>query len=216
MRSKVRRAGPKPAVAFVNQATALENIRLKRSVISLIARGASGQGPTSVQGQHSLDALIASLPSTRRQFNAWTSQALPPIWADKYGIFGTNADVTLKKSSELRLVEDALDSVRLLKGRPKPEEQRAATKARLQGLVNLANRLRIIAEREVVRLIREVGRQADEITTLNRQIKAAEAEGQRAANDAALTIKVLEARLQSGRSNVVPLSSERGGKGRKR
>lgn len=206
MRSKVRRAGPKPAIAFTNREVALTNIKKKCAVLQVIVKAASAEGPKTLERENTLSALVASLPNSRRQFNAWSTAASPAELAAKYGEFSSNANATLNSSGELQRVLDALATVRILQGRPKPEERQAKTRARLQEQVGLANRLRIIAEREMVGLMLALSKAGVEVETLKRQLEVLTRESRNAAEEAARRIEMLEARLEcTSGPNVVRL-----------
>jgi hypothetical protein len=151
-------------------------------------------------------ALLESLPTSVRKFSAWTSADLPRTWSGKFEAFHRNANKTLRGDSELRTaVEDLLNAVQLAKHKVPAEQRRADRISTLRRQTKLADNLRVIAERELIRLKGQLKRANDERDILRRSLDADRREFGIAIAAAEREIAELVAKVGRGPSNVVRL-----------
>lgn len=177
MRPKPKPVRIKPAVAHSNQAGALSRIAVKRDLLVKIATHLPATEGEAIEHR----AVVAALPSSVRQFNLWTAEGVP-----KKLLFGAsgierNANETLRKSDLLTSVQKAVALVNEARLAGKPDAPKTVKLARLRRDLDLANTLREIAEREVLRLRDALMAAEDELRVLTTMLRAAEREGSRQA-----------------------------------
>lgn len=144
--------GHKPSVAYKNQEAAKSNIQAKLDFLSCFVAELATTVSLVTDSQQAREALEA-LPSSTRQFNAWTgsylSRELRPTTPLR-----ANAQQTLKRSGLLASVDAAIKVIKQLRHEasiPSKKEERFASAVRR---AKLAEELRKIAEREIVALKR--------------------------------------------------------------
>jgi hypothetical protein len=162
---------PKPSVADVNQQRAKENIHVKIHIISSALKPQSS-GPVSVDdvAYETSVAIRELLPATVRQFNLWQSEDLPEAIRIKAPVFGKNANKTLHAAELYNDVQRTVDAVTASRAKA-ISESRAERISKYQGKADLANRLREIAEDEIIRLKRQLRSALDRNDVLARQLE---------------------------------------------
>jgi hypothetical protein len=147
------KTGVKPAVAFSNHAQAVARIRAKYEALTMAVQEIRSAEVARDAGERSWAAsLLESLPTSQRQFNAWSSEQLAAYPALETESFSSNAQVTLKGSGLIDSVDQVLAHVRALQQVKPPEAVREDTIASLRRRLAVANRLREIAETQVIEL----------------------------------------------------------------
>lgn len=183
--------GHKPSVAFKNQDAAKSNIQAKLELLSRVV--ADLAATTSLMtGYKKTRETLEKLPSSTRQFNAWTGSQLPRELLPSTPL-RVNAHQTLKGSGLLESVDAATRAVKELRveaAAPSKKEERLAHTVRR---AKLAEELRKIAEREIVSLKRAYANALDHIKDLESQLASLTRESQS-------RIAVLEADLSKERS----------------
>ena len=177
MRSKPKPVSIKPAVAYSNHAGAISRIAAKRDLLVKITT----HRPATDAEADEHRAVLATLPSSVRQFNLWTAVGVP-----KKLLFGAsdierNANETLRKSDLLASVQKAVELVNETRLFDKQDAPRAVKLSRIRRDLDLANTLREIAEREVLKLRDALMAATDELRVLTTKLRAAEREGSRQA-----------------------------------
>lgn len=185
MRSKVRKASSKPAVAYRLEEAAKLNIACKRDLLVSVTQRASLFRIQTPENIAEWDEFVATVPTSRTQFNNWTSEAVPRKYLANALSFGSNGNDTLKKSGLLKSVEDALSSFKETLKKPDREQTRGKTIAALERQVNLSNTIRLIAEGELRRLKNELARINDVCEDLRIRLASAEREGRLASQRSA-------------------------------
>ena len=210
MRSKARRSGPKPKVAYANHDAAVVNIATKRDALTtLVERVAKVIAKGEPRLVEAAQELVKLLPVSVRQFNAWSSDQLPDDWSSELAVFRVSANQTLLKSGQRETVKLAVDLAKEVRERPSDEARKRETAAGLRRDLRLAVQLRLIAEHEILRLKGELRDSKEREDDLGAQLAAANREG---------------ARLTTGRrpntrtvatSNVLNLSTATTAKGKR-
>lgn len=177
MRAKPKSTRAKPEVAFSNQEVALRNIAAKRDLLLSVLKRASEHRLTGA----ALVEAVGKLPTSVRQFNRWTGEALPTLWNPSLTVCKRNANDTLRSSGMLISVQRAIEMVTLADRVPPAETKRTERIAKLQRDLKLANTLREIAERELIRVKQLLLAAAEEKRYLESTRFAAEREGSRLA-----------------------------------
>ncbi|MBB6557532.1 hypothetical protein HNP48_000196 [Acidovorax soli] len=214
----------KPPVAFENQELALKNIDVKvRFVIDICdcyptnfsrlkaterARGDVYSGMTK---QDFLE-LATILPSSKRKFNAFTSEELPTSWRHIAPNFRSNAAETLRKDLKRSgEVERIIALVRVLeKGvEEKPKIEKLAS---LKRQLALAVQLRVIAEHTIYSQKRTIDSLKKEVVAAENRYIALEKETKKIASELKRAIAKQEASGDTTalRGNVVTLWPPKG------
>lgn len=164
----------KPAVATANAAEAEGNLRRK---LGLLTEALSQLNrPSHIHSARSPEMMSAlagrAFPITVRQFNLWSSDALPADLRALLPSFRRNASTTLKGHGQLfASVEEVLVALRRALRTPTPESRREHTVASLRRRINTANTMRQITERELVSSRREVQNLKESLAIeLNRRV----------------------------------------------
>ena len=177
MRAELRKAGPKPANAFRLQEAAKLNIVIKRDFLVSISQKVSH---FKLQTQEKIDEwneFVATVPRSRTQFNGWASNTVPRTFLQDSRPFGSNGNDTLKKTGLLESVELAISGLQMTLKKPDRNHVRGQTIAALERQVKLNQRVRLIAEGELIRVKRELERMSDVCEDLRRRLTSAEREG---------------------------------------
>ncbi len=177
MRSKPKPVSIKPAVAYSNHAMAISRIAAKRDLLVKIATHV----PASEGEADEHRGVLAALPSSVRQFNHWTAEGVPKKLLFGVSEIERNANETLRKSNLLTSVQKAVALVNEAQLVNKRDAPKTVKLARLRRDLDLANTLRGIAEREVLRLRDALMAANDELSVLTTKLRAAEREGSRQA-----------------------------------
>jgi hypothetical protein len=201
MKPKRRAEGLKPKVAFRTEERAIENIRLKLSLISRTGKRDSHDLPlTRIDDLASALAIRAHLPRTIRQFNMWKSSSLPAELAEVTPAFTANSAKTLKKSG---LELDASEAMKAITEADQladaKNKEKDASRARLQRELALSNRLRGICERELFALKIERDQLKSALTASANRLKSLEDELARQAT------KLSSNRTSGGDATIVSL-----------
>ena len=184
MRGKVRHSSPKPKVAYANHDAAVANIATKRDALTNLAEQAAkaiAQG--KVREVEAAQRLVKLLPASVRQFNAWSSAHLPDSWSNDQIAFRVSANQTLLKSGLLESVKLAVNVAKAVREHPSNDASKRETIAGLQRELKLAVQLRLIAEREILRLKGELRDSKGREASLQAQLGAANREGARLATE---------------------------------
>ena len=104
---------PKPAIAEVNREIALANIRSKKSFLAMASHEMSSTRPRAAELVALLSRLVKTLPTSSRQFNAWTSETFAGWGKEDWPSFKRNAQKTLVESGELEIVRKAIAAVQV-------------------------------------------------------------------------------------------------------
>lgn len=161
---------PKPTVAFENQAAARGNILYKVELISA-ALGARASQLALVKSlpDDVASALRPMLPETVRQFNRWNAGDLPVALQARVGQFSRNANQTLHSQSLFESVGAAVSAV----GESKKQDvavSRADTVNGLRRRLSVSNKLREIAEKEILALKTACLAKEAEVASLRKQL----------------------------------------------
>lgn len=177
MRAKVRSAGPKPVIAFRLEEAAKLNIASKREFLVAVTQKALILKLQTQEEIAKWNEFIAAVPTSRTQFNNWSSDDIPrPFWVNAPS-FSSNGNDTLKKSGLLKSVEDALINFKeALK--PSRKQIRGETIAALERQVKLSDGIRLIAEDELKRVKIELAEMFAVCDDLRIRLASAEREGQ--------------------------------------
>nr|WP_314707592.1 hypothetical protein [uncultured Comamonas sp.] len=168
--------GSKPSVAFKNQSAAKSNIQAKLELLSRIVADLATT-TSLVTGSEKIRETLGTLPSSARQFNAWTGSQLPHELLPSTPL-RVNAQQTLKGSGLLESVDAATRAVKELgleAVAPSKKEERLAHTVRR---AKLAEELRKIAEREIFSLKRAHANALDRIKDLESQLASLARESQ--------------------------------------
>lgn len=193
--------GFKPSVAFKNQDAAKFNIQAKLELLSRIVADLAAT-TSLVKGSQKTRETLETLPSSTRQFNAWTGLQLPHELLPSTPL-RVNAQQTLKRSGLLESVDAATRAVKELmqeSAAPSRKEERLAYTIRR---AKLAEELRKIAEREIILLKRAHANALDRIKDLESQLASLMRESQS-------KIAALEADLSKDRRARVATKGRRG------
>jgi hypothetical protein len=205
MRKRELNAGTKPKVAFSNQEAAQENIRTKCELLEQIVGTSRGPRIAETRTVQVDSEILDALPSSVRQFNAWTSESLPAILHSKSGDFTTNAQATLKGCRYFDRVQSVVDFIKLLKDAPSGASTKEGNLAYHKRETKLAIELRLIAERVIIDLKREVIRLRNDQVNLERKLASATQEAASLLKAARARIAELEKGIKPNPSNVVSL-----------
>lgn len=200
-KKKSRAEGLKPKVAFRTEERAIENIRLKLSLISRVGKRDSQDLPfTRADDLVNAVAIREHLPRSIRQFNMWKSSSLPPELAEATPAFGANSAKTLKRTGlELDAAEAIKAFIEADQIAGAKQEEKEAARARLQRELALSNRLRGICERELFALKTERDQLKSALTASANKLKSLEGELARQA------VRLSNSRNSGGDATVVPL-----------
>lgn len=146
-------------------------MHVKINVISCALKP-QASGPVSVDDvTYAVSEEIRELlPATVRQFNLWQSQNLPEAVRITLPAFGKNANKTLHTAGLYRDVQRVVDAVAASRTKT-ISKSRAERISEYQRNVDLAKRLREIAEDEVIRLKRQLQSALNRNTDLARQLE---------------------------------------------
>lgn len=158
MPSKANNSGLKPSVAFHLEDAAQANISAK--IALLRARLESGE-------------KLTDLPTSLRQFNAWT----PPNPVTR-ALLRKNANETLARNPGLRAAALSLIEQAVFARQPKATAGEKAG-ARLREKIELHRRIREIAEAELLRAREQTVKLERELSAQRAQVRSMEAEAQR-------------------------------------
>ncbi|MDQ0086047.1 hypothetical protein J2W35_006428 [Variovorax boronicumulans] len=210
--------GLKPSVAFKNQAIARENISTKLKVLGDLCKRFSVTSPLPASVAALRERVLPLLPRTLRQFNHWTSDAFQG-WDDtEWPVFKRNANHTLRVSGLRDDVVSGLSAVGLLEADVKGIKASAAIDraAALRRKVELANRLRAIAESELKAMMRNARDLKGQVQSLQARIAAIERETAAALSSRDAVISELRASMPKSSAGKVSVLAPVKQRGRKR
>jgi hypothetical protein len=207
MRKCQPNAGSKPKVAFSNQASALSNIKFKCELLEMLIKTPHDLRVVTGDDSEGAKSFLNMLPNSLRTFNAWRWEHLPADVRSGHRPFHTNAQATLRSSTLLERVQDAVDLVKALQATPPASSTREDNLAFHRRQTKLANALRAIADRAIIGLKKEALRLQEELDAQVKKVAAANDEGARRLTAARARIAELEAALKKKGSNVVALDS---------
>ncbi|MEN5178134.1 hypothetical protein ABE501_00020 [Comamonas testosteroni] len=165
----------KPAVADVNQEFARRNIDIKIAALENFRKMLAPPSPRALEFQGDLSQLLAVLPKSRKQFNQWTSNALPAEVAKEI-TFGTNANATLNKyESLLNKVVSEVKAIQLI-AENWTGVCESATIAGVRRKLKLVENLRNIAENALKEEMRRNHSLQSEVDALKQGIEALDRE----------------------------------------
>lgn len=178
MMKKRSSAAQKPAVAFRTERRARENILAKKSALERLLVDATPRA-------------MDNFPKSVRQFNLWSSSALP---IDCRSVtFISNSPATLRRDPVLlESVKQLIAEVRTPKAGS--DSRRNDTVAKLRADKRLHGVLREIAEREVIVARREATRARSKVLELQAQLDSLRAFAAQRVADLESRLSVLEAR----------------------
>ena len=159
----------KPEIAYRSEKLARENIVLKLSLLAEIVKARAGL----VRKVSSLDddarqRFEPHVPRTVRQFNLWARESLPKDLQDILPNFSRNSNETLRRHPDLKgSVAEAITAFRSSDTPASPKLDRISV---LRNKLSLANRLRIIAEKELISQKYRIIKLQDELVTLRAQL----------------------------------------------
>jgi hypothetical protein len=158
--------GKAPPIAALNAEAARLNIVSKLEIVrDHLARAANGVQPAV---NSAVCLTVAHLPRSPRQFNMWESASLPQDVRSLVPTFVRNSNATLKKHEKLHIqVVEQVGAVDKHFENPKPKE---ATRAALLRQLSQANRLRAIAEKELIRARRELADERSKMDALEGEV----------------------------------------------
>lgn len=192
-KSVPRRAKGKPAVAHKNQQDAALNIATKIGVLESFKRRLAPVGPRSISNETALTPLLRSLPTSVRQFNAWTSDAVPKEFIADVQPFKTNANDTIRTDDATLLqVQGLVDAVKQIDAAwtGQVEPSRIAT---LRRNLQLAEALRDIAETELKAQMRVTQSLRSQVSASQQSFDALEREAKAALKERDAIIEKLKA-----------------------
>lgn len=165
-----RKRRPAPPVATENAEAARRNIDQKTKLVArYLARESGELQPAEALNDVALE--LSDLPASVRQFNLWESAALRADIRDVVPSFSKNSNATLRKNHDLhQLVVRQLAALTLC-GTP-PAQKQEATKSALLRRLAIANHLRAIAEKELIRSRREVMNHRDRVRALEAELNS--------------------------------------------
>jgi hypothetical protein len=199
----------KPLISEVNRERARRNIAVKVELLARVAKWLDA--PVDLANSISAERRLFdtdTFPKSLRQFNSWTSDALPSELAESVPNFQRNANATLNLHAPLYAsAQTAINAVAkhrlLLTRRPKKER----SLERLVDRLHFATTQRQIAERELSTSLLEIADLRNEVLGLRRQYAALQREARGVAEALASEIEKGRGSLSKGRSvgKVVPL-----------
>lgn len=157
---------PAPPIAAQNADAARRNITTKLDILRDFLALSAGELQSASEPATKL--TLADLPRSVRQFNSWNSSALRPELKALFSPFSNNSHATLKKSAAL--YELTLDRLNAIKNVAKPSSVKQESRAALLRQISLANRLRIISEKALIRSRRELADERSKIEGLEGEI----------------------------------------------
>jgi len=165
----------KPRIAERNEALAKQNIITKLGFLQLHLKAAAEAKHLSTidnEGVHAT-AVQRALPTSIRQFNAFSTQELPMDVRDRAPSMMRNANDTLSRHRELRAsVMDAVDAwERHLKARSSAVSA-SDSLAKMRRIVAFNQTVRKIAERELLAAREQVGSLTAELLQVQRALGA--------------------------------------------
>lgn len=168
--SPPRKSRHAPPVAAENAETARRNIDQKIKLVTQYLIRESGEiQPT--ESVSNVPLALSDLPTSVRQFNLWESAALRADIRDLVAPFSRNSNSTLKKNSDLhQLVIHQLTA--LAASKTTSVQKKEATKSALLRKLAIANHLRTIAEKELIRARRELMGHRDRVRALEAELNS--------------------------------------------
>lgn len=203
--STTRSTGTKPRVAFANEHAAFSNIEVKLFTLEqLISRASGVEGLTAIDSEID-DRLLGHLPRSARQFNAWESSTLVQHGFPLQSTFRSNAQVTLKRSGQLDRLSTALDALNKIIETPLGHICRQDSLASVRRRLILSNKLRAIAERELLVSKRLIISLQSRIESFSRKLEASNREAASERESRTARIKELEKQVRAqSKSRVIP------------
>jgi len=160
VQQKARR--PAPPIAAQNFEAARRNIATKLQILrDFLSWSASG---VQAAAAPSANLTLSDLPRSVRQFNGWDSAALREGLQPLFAKFFKNSNATLKKHEDL--FELLVASMRAIDKNSSLSNAKEDSRAALLRKLTLANRLRLIAEKELIRARRELANERSKIEGL--------------------------------------------------
>jgi len=163
-RKSVKR--PAPPVAAENADAARRNITAKLDILADFLSVSAGELQSATSPAAKLTMI--ELPRSVRQFNGWNSASLRPELQPLFAPFFNNSNATLRKNAALHeLTIGRLKAIGKLTDAPVAKlESRAALLRQL----SMANRLRLISEKELIRSRRELEDERSKIEALENEV----------------------------------------------
>jgi len=100
---------PKPAVADSNRENAIANVETKKAFLTTATLRMTANEPTSAEAFEVTRRLSASLPTSLRQFNVWTSESFIAWGEPDWPRFTRNAQKTLVVNKKVEIVQKSID-----------------------------------------------------------------------------------------------------------
>jgi hypothetical protein len=157
---------PAPPIAAENADAARRNIAAKLDILGDFLSLSAGemQSATSPAAQ----LKLSDLPRSVRQFNGWNSASLRPELQSLFAPFSNNSNATLRKHAALH--ELAVGRIEAIGNVTHQSGAKQESRAALLRQVSLANRLRVISEKELIRSRRELADERSKIESLESEL----------------------------------------------
>ena len=144
---------PAPSIAAHNAEVARRNIAAKLDLLAdYLSRAAGGLQAADASSHGAL--TLEDLPRSPRQFNGWESVALRQEVRSRVIPFFKNSNATLKKHEDLHVL--VIERIRAIGQSNAQASAKEQSRAALLRKIALANRLRQISEKELIRARRAV------------------------------------------------------------